>query len=65
MNKNEARKILNNGGRLKHEVWTWTDHTYYCSEVACCFKSFSTIEDMVDHIESICGGMWEEVKEEL
>lgn len=69
MTKDEARNILQNKGSVRFEVWTWSNYIYYCQSngdggYECCYESFNTVEDMVGHLESICGGRWEEVEEE-
>lgn len=67
MTKGEARKILEEGGGLGFESWDWRDFTYQCGcnedGYECCYESFNTVEDMLEHLESMCDGKWEEVEE--
>ena len=70
MTKDEARDILKNGGSIRFETWTWQDFTFSCQSneeegYECCFDRFDNVEDMVDHLGSMCGGRWEEVEEGL
>lgn len=66
MNKEEAKQILGCGGRLSWESWYWSNFVFQCDlneeDYICCYESFSTVEDILEHLEDTCGGKWEEVK---
>lgn len=65
MTKDEARAILESRKYLNWEAWSWGCFTYQCGcnddEYTCCYESFSTVEDMLEHLEEACEGKWEEV----
>lgn len=75
MNREEAQQILASGGWL--ELWydgtykyfnnlqsMCSDHLEYLngmSEYECCQSDYNSVEEMLDDIEHMCKGNWEEV----
>lgn len=64
MTKDEAREILEQGGRLKYHAWIWSKDYVACWS-GCCNDSLEGVEDALDNIESMLDGDWEEVKVSL
>ncbi len=64
MDRNDARIVLEQGKAVCFEGWTWQNFVYECGcnegDYTCCYETFANIEDMLDHIDSMCGN-WEEV----
>lgn len=67
MTKDKAREVLERGGCLNFEAWTWSHFTFVCGcneeDYTCCYETFNTIDDMIEHIDETCGGFWDLVEE--
>lgn len=58
MTRGEAAKILDAGGILHGGSWYWTKNYKNC-DAGCCEDSFSSLEETLDSIETMCH--WEEI----
>lgn len=62
MTRDKAREILERSGSVSYHAWTWTGLYKGCwDEYNCCADSFTNVEEVLDDIEWICGGKWENV----
>ena len=64
MTKEEALDSLRKGHVLTFESWEWSMWSYQCSsEYGCCYESFNTPEESLEHLEMSCDSNWDEVEE--
>ncbi len=64
MTREEAKKVLEDGGYLHCHAWTFWKAGMTCgSEYGCCDDTFENIEEVLGNIEFFCGGNWDEVEE--
>lgn len=64
MNREEAKKILEEGGLLHTHVWTFSKCYMGCSsEESCCENDYSNVEEALDSLETYRSGRWDEVYE--
>lgn len=62
MNRKKAKKILEDGGELEYHAWYFTKLSMGCHS-GCCDTLFDNVEETLDQLQYLCGGVWEAVNE--
>lgn len=63
MTREEARKILEDGGSIKYRVWTFTKRMYSCSQEECnCGDGFMGIDNAIYTLFQFAAGEEDQLK---
>ena len=60
-------EVLKRGKAIYFDGFTWQNLVFECGcneeDYVCCYDTFATVDEMLEHIELICDGEWESVYE--